>query len=121
MFQKLNPITLTELDRDVTGHFRLAIIVLGPARFSTGQNIYGVDAAHDLTKHIEEYQRKLKASRAAMGIAVTFAAAKPKGKKKTQTGKKGYDNVNAKLEMAVGLEEIAYVQGDDNVFCGVFV
>jgi hypothetical protein len=45
-FNKLNPGTRTDIQRDGKGRFRRAIIVLDPRWFVTGQGIYGVDAAH---------------------------------------------------------------------------
>lgn len=45
-FQQLNGGAYTELHCNESGHFRRAIIILDPAEFSTGQNLYGVDAAH---------------------------------------------------------------------------
>ncbi|KAI9913691.1 hypothetical protein PsorP6_006154 [Peronosclerospora sorghi] len=74
----------------------------------------------NLTKHIAEYQCELKASRADMVIACTsldvnekVAAAKPKGKKKIQTGKQGYADVERHIGNGGGTRGIAYVDYDD--------
>ncbi|KAI9905205.1 hypothetical protein PsorP6_014192 [Peronosclerospora sorghi] len=82
-----------------------------------------VFTAQDLTKHIAEYQRKLKASRDAMGIAfisldVTekIAAAKPKGKKKKQAGKQGYANAERHIRNGGGTGGIAYVDCEDTYY-----
>lgn len=45
-FQRLNLGTHTELERYESGHFKRAIVILNPDTFTTGQRLYGVDAAH---------------------------------------------------------------------------